>query len=133
MNATSPYSLTAALGSVSTNVAYNGIATTFGDFPSTFSKTDTLRFNAKYTIDKTSSLRFNYAYQKLSSADPLFYNGLQMGAANNAVAGSGTASVNGTSVPAGSIIPISSLMPTNEQAPNYKVQAVGVTYIYSFQ
>jgi hypothetical protein len=136
---TSPYALTAGLGSVSTTAAYNGIAGTFSDFPSTFSTSDTFRFSAKFNIDKKSAIRFSYGYQKLSSADPLMYNGLQTGAATGAVSGSATAAVGttaggaGTAVPAGSIMPTSQLLPTNEQAPNYKVQTFGVTYIHSFQ
>jgi len=138
-HATSPYALTAGLGAVSTAATYNGIAGTFSDFPNTFSTSDTLRFSAKYSIDKKSAIRFSYGFQKLSSADPLMYNGLQTGAATGAVAGSATAAVGtmaggaGTAVTAGNIMPTSQLMPTNEQAPNYKVQSIGVTYIYSFQ
>jgi hypothetical protein len=133
VRASSPYALSGGAGSVSTNAAYTGIAATFFDYPSVYSNTDTFNFSAKYKVSKTSTWRFTYAHERLSSADPLRYNGLQIGTANNAVAGSGTAVVNGTNVTSGNVVPVSQLMPTNEQAPNYSVQVVGVSYIYTFR
>ena len=131
VNSSSPYSLDGGATAMGTGIAYATVNNF--DFPSTFSKSDMVRLIAKYKIDKTSSVRFNYGLQKLASADPLMYNGLQTGAANAALTGSTTAVANGVAVPVGSVYPISALMPTNEQAPNHKVQSIGVTYIYSFQ
>ncbi len=102
-------------------------------FPDTFEKSDTLKLNAKYMVDKTSSWRFGYSYQKLSSADPLRYTGLQTGTATSVQAGGATVAVNGVAVPAANVYTAQQLVPTNEQAPNYTVHSVAVTYIYSFK
>jgi hypothetical protein len=132
--ATLPYELAGGGASVaSTATAYAGLAGTWTDFPNTYSESDQLKFNVKYTVDKHSAWRFTYIYEKLSSANPLTNNGLQIGTANTASAGSATAVVNGVAVPATQVVPLSELMPTNEQAPNYSVQAFGITYIYSFK
>lgn len=129
----SPYALSGGSQSVNAGVTYAPIASTFNDWPSTYSDSDTFRFNASYALDKKSSVRVGYTYQKLSSADQLTYNGLQMGAINNVAAGSATAAINGVAVPLNTIVPISSLVPTNEQSPNYTVQMFNVTYVYSFK
>ena len=92
-----------------------------------------LKFGLKYELNKTSAIRLSYVYQKLASADPILYNGLQAGAATAQVAGSATAKVNGTAVTINNVYAISALMPTNEQAPNYSITAIGIAYIYSFR
>lgn len=138
-NATSPYGLfassTLSFSTTTTNPTALLTANAFGNyaFPDTYEKSDMLRFGAKYPIDKNSSLRFGYSYQKLSSADPLRYNGLQTGTATSATSGSGTATVNGGNVTATQVYTNQQLFPTNEQAPNYKIQSFSVTYIYSFK
>ena len=101
--------------------------------PPTYADSDTLKFGLKYELNKTSAIRLSYVYQKLASADPILYNGLQAGAANAMVSGSATAKVNGTAVTINNVYAISALMPTNEQAPNYSITAIGIAYIYSFR
>jgi MtrB/PioB family decaheme-associated outer membrane protein len=130
-----PFDLFAASQSAFNTTTSAQTANAFANygFSDTFEKSDTLKFNAKYTMDKTSSWRFGYSYQKLSSADPLRYTGLQTGTATSVLAGSGTAAVNGVAVPATNVYTAQQLVPTNEQAPNYTVHSVAVTYIYSFK
>jgi MtrB/PioB family decaheme-associated outer membrane protein len=102
--------------------------------PVAFTNTDTLKFSLKYALDKNQAIRVSYIYQKLTSADAAMYNGLQVGAAaGTPVNGSATAKVNGTAVPITSVYAISALLPTNEQAPNYKAQAIGLAWVYTFR
>lgn len=128
--AASPYAL-----AVSSNLAMNAAAVTANapvGFPDTFSNSQMLRLTAKYKLDKTSALGFLFGFQKLSSSDPARYNGLQQGAATAQVTGTATNAVNGAAVGAANVVPVSSLIPTNEQAPNYSVRVIAVTYIYTF-
>lgn len=139
MDSTSPYALSASsaqsFSTTVTNPTALQTASAFANygFPDTFDRSDTIKLSAKYTVDKNTAWRFGYSYQKYSSADPLRYNGLQTGTATNVTAGSGTATVNGVAVPATNVYTTQQLLPTNEQAPNYTVQSVAVTYIYSFK
>jgi len=81
---------------------------TCGDTPDIKSKLLTFKLVGTYQVDKSSKVAIAYQYQKLSS-DDYYYNGLQYGFTPNRV------------------------VPTNEQAPNYSVNLVGVSYIYSFK
>lgn len=103
------------------------------DFPATYNDTDTLKLGARFTLNKTSAFRVALVHQRMASADPILYTGLQPGTATALVSGSATAKVNGTPVPANSVYAISALMPTLEQAPNYSVTAIGIAYIFSFR
>ena len=137
-DSSSPYALAAASGLAYSSGATSGtnqalVTAAVTGFPEVFAKSDTIKLMAKYSLDKASAVRVGYVYQKLSNADPLLYNGLQFGAANAQVSGSGTAKVNGTAVATGNVYPLAALMPTGEQAPNYTVQAINVTYVYSFK
>jgi MtrB/PioB family decaheme-associated outer membrane protein len=85
--------------------------------PESFADATSLKLAAKYTLDKVSAVRVTYQYARLKSSD-YAYLGLQPGAANNYSATYGAYSV---------------LMPTMEQAPNYSVNVVGISYIYSFK
>lgn len=68
----------------------------------------TLKFTGNYQLNKNAKLGLGYMYQKLNSSD-YYYSGLQNYTTPNRV------------------------LPTNEQAPNYSVSAVWVSYIYSFK
>lgn len=68
----------------------------------------TLKLSGNYQLNKSAKLGLGYMYQKLNSSD-YYYSGLQNYTTPNRV------------------------LPTNEQAPNYAVNAVWVTYIYSFK
>ena len=78
-----------------------------GSYPDVVNDVTQLKLVSTYAVDKKSTLAFTYIYQKLSSND-YFYNGYQYG------------------------YTASAQMPTNEVAPNYTVQAIGVSYTYSF-
>lgn len=77
------------------------------DLPSVTTNSIDFRLNGQYTIDKQKSVRAGYAYQYMKSVD-WAYDGMQIGG----LAGS---------------------LPTNEQAPNYRVHTIAVSYIYTFQ
>ena len=79
-----------------------------GDTPEIYSKTWQIKLTGNYQVDKTSRIAFGYLFQKLTSND-YYYNVYQ----------------NGYST--------SSLLPTNQVAPNYIVNAISATYVYSFQ
>jgi long-subunit fatty acid transport protein len=65
-----------------------------------------LKLSGRYTIDKSQAVRVGYSYWHMKSTD-YAYDGMQYGGLSN-------------------------VLPTNEQAPNYSVSAVGVSYIYTF-
>lgn len=100
----------------STQVPYTSGATlcslptilTCGDTPDIKSELITLRITGKYQVDKSGKVAVGYIFQQLNSSD-YFYNGEQYGATPNRV------------------------MPTNQQAPNYSVNVVTVSYIYTFK
>lgn len=81
---------------------------TCGDTPDIKSTLLRFRLTGTYQVDKSSRIALTYLYQKLKS-DDYYYNGLQYGFTPNRV------------------------MPTNEMAPNYSVNMVAATYIYSFR
>lgn len=76
--------------------------------PQVTTDTTELRLNAKYTIAKSHALRVLYSYMRMKSSDWV-YDGMQIGA--------------GT---------IAGVLPTNEQAFNYSINVLGVSYIFSF-
>ncbi len=96
---------TPATGSTSCELSNIGLC---GAYPDVDNKLTQLTLAGIYSLDKSSKLHVQYTYQKLSSND-YFYNGYQYG------------------------YTAASQMPTNEKAPSYAVQAVGVSYIYSFK
>jgi MtrB/PioB family decaheme-associated outer membrane protein len=77
------------------------------DMPEVSNETAELRLNARYALDKQSTVRVLYWYQRLKSTD-YAYDAMQFGG-------------------------ISSVIPTNEQAPNYKVHVIGVSYSRTFR
>jgi hypothetical protein len=76
------------------------------DLPTVRSDRVTLRLNGVYSIDRRSAVRLVYIYERLHSNDSS-YQGMQYGTTTT-------------------------IMPTSEQSPNYTVNVVGVSYIYSF-
>jgi MtrB/PioB family decaheme-associated outer membrane protein len=81
---------------------------TCGNTPDIKNRLLTFKLTGTYSLDKSSKVAVVYLYQSLKSED-YFYNGYQYGATPNRV------------------------MPTNEQAPNYSVNVLGVSYTYSFK
>ena len=79
-----------------------------GDIPDVYNKMTQFRLTGNYHVDKKSKVVVSYLYQKLATND-YYYNGYQVGYTSAAQ------------------------LPTNEQNPDYKVQAVSVSYVYSFQ
>lgn len=77
------------------------------DLPTVKTQTFQFKLDAKYQINKPSALHLTYLYQHLFSSDYV-YTGTQF-----------------YGTPAG-------VMPTNEQAPNYSIHAVGLSYILNF-
>jgi hypothetical protein len=71
-------------------------------------KTDTteLVLDGRYAIDKKSSVHVRYIYARMKTVD-WTYDGYQFGTGTN-------------------------YLPTNEQAPNFRAQAIGVSYVYKF-
>jgi MtrB/PioB family decaheme-associated outer membrane protein len=134
---TSPYALTTGSYLAYSSGATTGVSNTLvknavTGYPETFSTSESLSLTGKYQVSKKSAVKVVLTRETLASADPAYYLGLQMGAANAQVAGSSTAKVNNTLINATSVYPYSTLMPTNEQAPTYSVTAIGVSYIFSF-
>lgn len=80
---------------------------TCGDTPDIKSELFTLKLTGNYQVNKRAKVAVGYIYQKLNSSD-YYYNGLQNGYTPNR------------------------LLPTNEQAPNYSVNVVTVSYLYNF-
>ncbi len=76
-------------------------------FPTVTSNTVELKLQGKYTFDKASALRLAYTYAQTKVVDWSF-DSMQTGAT-----GSG-------------------FLPSNELAPDYTVQTVGVSYVYTF-
>jgi MtrB/PioB family decaheme-associated outer membrane protein len=76
-------------------------------FPTVTSKTVELKLKGKYKIDKVSAVRFAYTYAQTKVVDWSF-DTMQIGGG-----GSG-------------------YLPTNELAPDYIVQTLGMSYVYTF-
>jgi MtrB/PioB family decaheme-associated outer membrane protein len=83
-------------------------ATSCGALPDISSRVTTLKLTGTYQVDKASKVAVAYVYQNRKSND-YYYNTTQTG-----------------------YTPARGL-PTNEQAPNYSVNLIGVSYIYSFK
>ncbi len=77
------------------------------DMPTVSSKTFEIRLAGQYAIDRSSSVRLQYWFQRLRSTDYV-YDGMQYGT-------------------------VSAVIPTNEQAFNYNVHVVGLSYLYRWQ
>ena len=75
-------------------------------FPAVTTDTLELVLDGHYDIDKKSAVHVRYLYGRMKAVD-WAYDGYQFGTGTN-------------------------YLPTNEQAPNYRAQAVGVSYIYRF-
>lgn len=81
---------------------------TCGTLPDIRSEMTQFKLNGTYQVDKTGKIAVGYLYRHLNSED-YYYNALQTGF-----------------TPSG-------LLPTNQAAPNYTVNLVYVSYIYSFR
>lgn len=79
-----------------------------GDLPDVKSETSRIKLSGIYSVAKDARIQLILLHQKLSAAD-YYYNAYQYGSTPN------------------------SLMPTNQQPGSYKVNAVGLSYLYSFQ
>ncbi len=80
---------------------------TCGNTPDFTNEVTTIKFTGLYTVDKSSKVSIGYVFQKQAVTD-YYYNGYQNG------------------------YTASGVLPTNEQAPNYAVNMVTVSYIYNF-
>ncbi len=76
-------------------------------FPTVTSNTVEVKVKGKYTFDKSSAMRLSYTYAQTKVVD-WSYDSMQTGST-----GSG-------------------FLPTNELAPDFTVQTVGVSYVYTF-
>lgn len=97
------------LASITTVAQPGGIANYYiaaSALPTITTDTAELRISGKYAVDKKSAVRISYAYAQTKAVD-WSYDGYQFGTGAN-------------------------FMPTNEQAPNYSVQTLGVSYIFTF-
>lgn len=81
---------------------------TCGDLPKIRNKTVRLKIVGAYQIDKTSQVSLGYLFKKLTSND-FYYSAYQTGYTDVTV------------------------LPTNQQAPNYSVHAIMLSYIYTFR
>ena len=99
-------------GSNAAAPAFNNIYVAAESFPDITSEVIELRLKGTYAIDKTSSIGVHYLYRRLKSSD------WQYDAYANAALG---------------VLAIPVFPGTNMTAPNYDVQAIGVTYIYRFR
>lgn len=86
----------------------NYVTVPTANYPEITSNTTQLRLTGLYKIDKVQAVKVAYMYQKLSSSD------WQYDAYTNPIA-------------------MQSFIGTGQTSPNYSVNAVGVSYIYSFQ
>jgi MtrB/PioB family decaheme-associated outer membrane protein len=113
--------LTYSLGRTSYGTALNYSTTTTGgltcadptilscgSLPDIKSAMTQFKLNGTYKIDKNAKVTLGYLYRRLSSND-YYYNGLQYGFTPTAV------------------------LPTNQTAPNYSVNMILASYIYSFR
>jgi MtrB/PioB family decaheme-associated outer membrane protein len=103
----------------------------YSPLPDILSQSDQIKLNAKYTVDKNSAVRFTYATMHLTSTN-YAWDGLQTGSHTGYSAASATngCAVGNAGCGAGYY---NILLPTNEKAPNYRVNVVSVTYLYSFK
>jgi hypothetical protein len=85
-----------------TNLVYIGAT----DLPTVSTVSTELRIGGQYAIDKASSVRMSYAFRRLRTTD-FAYDGAQPGT-------------------------LTTVMPTSEQAPQFSVHVIGVSYLYTF-
>jgi MtrB/PioB family decaheme-associated outer membrane protein len=76
------------------------------DVPTVSSDSLELRLSGQYALDKSSSVRMLYAVKRLKTSDFAF-DGRQFGT-------------------------LTTVMPTNEQAPQYTVHVIGISYVHNF-
>jgi len=100
-----PYSI--ATTAIPTLTCGDTQSLTCGSTPDFTNEVTTLRVTGLYTVDKSSKVSIGYVFQKQAVTD-YYYNGYQNG------------------------YTASGVLPTNEQAPNYSVNVVSVSYIYNF-
>ncbi len=81
---------------------------TCGDLPDIKNEMLRLKLTGIYQVDKTSKVALSYIYKKLKS-DDYYYSAYQLGSTDVTV------------------------LPTNQQAPNYSVNVLMGSYIYSFR
>ena len=74
--------------------------------PAISTETMEIVLDGRYQIDKQSAVHVRYLYGHMKAVD-WAYDGMQFGTGTN-------------------------FLPTNEQAPNFRAQAVGVSYVYKF-
>ena len=100
----------AGLNSIKTSQTLCGLSNIglCGDYPNVVNELLQLSLAGNYAVSKKGTISVSYMYSKLSSND-YFYNGYQYGYTANAQ------------------------LPTNEVSPSYEVQAVGISYTYSFK
>lgn len=79
-----------------------------GDLPDIKNEMLRLRITGTYQIDKASKVALGYTFRKLKTND-YYYSAYQLGSTDVTV------------------------LPTNQIAPNYSVNVIGLSYIYSFQ
>jgi MtrB/PioB family decaheme-associated outer membrane protein len=103
-NTTVPYASTGCIGTSATATSNQAC----GSAPTINSRLWQLKVTGNYHIDKASSIAMGYIYQHLKASD-YFYNAYQY--------------------PYG----FTTSLPTNQQAPNYRVNAVYAAYQYSFR
>jgi MtrB/PioB family decaheme-associated outer membrane protein len=95
-------------GNYATNVAGTGlIFIPATDLPAVKSNSISARLSALYALDRSSAVRFSILHKRLRSSD-FAYAGTQFGT-------------------------MTTFMPSNEQAPNYNVTVVGVSFVHNFQ
>jgi hypothetical protein len=94
-------------GNYAANLAATGsIYIPATDLPTVKSNSVSVRLNGLYTLDRQSAVRVVLAHKRLRSTD-FAYDGMQTGT-------------------------LTSFMPSNEQAPNYSVTVVSLSYAHSF-
>jgi hypothetical protein len=95
-------------GNYATNLSGTGlIYIPATDLPAVSSHSISARLSALYALDRSSAVRFSVLHKRLRSSD-FAYAGAQVGS-------------------------LTSIIPTNEQAPNYAVTVVGVSFVHNFQ
>jgi hypothetical protein len=103
--ANNPAAVANAAGAAGSTAAYYLAATAL---PTVTTNTTELKLSGQYTIDKSAAVRVGYTYQHMKAVD-WAYDGMQVGGG------------------------LTGVLPTNEQAPNYTVHVVGVSYLYTFR
>lgn len=84
------------------------VNTSCGTLPDISNRVTTLKLTGTYALDRSSRIALGYVFQQRRTDDYYYYTTMYGTTANR-------------------------VMPTNEQAPNYTVNVVGVSYLYSFR